>query len=419
MLGHRLHVVAVEPDQQADDRSSQRRGDDGHGDQHPEQRRRQDTSIQPDVQQDQLHRPAGVHQDAKGQRARARVVENSPRQVDARHDFPHAGNAHHQRGDPQEVARELHSADTQPGVGEEEGHQEHPHELFHHLLRDVGQDILRDDGAHDEASEDDVDPRQLSSREAEEQDGAQHSELIAVVQVPLLQEPLQDRADHQHHTDDVAGRVEEGPDGILDTHRSRHGRHDREDHVHQDVVYAGDGHSRATEVGPQQAELIHYPAKNRKGRRGDAEPHEQVEHQTRHLGSPIAVQVITEADPDHEGNHHHGEPDAGNTVARLEVLPVEVLPHLEHVGTDPEQAKAFDEQENVRLEDHLPLVHPDHLTQEHLREDDAREHLHHHPRHADLFGDLAEEQGDHEDGGSDREEANHGVNEQAGEHHGG
>lgn len=131
------------------------------------------------------------------------------------------------------------------------------------------------------------------------------------------------------------------------------------------------------------------------------------------------MQVVTETDPDDEGQDDRCDADGGNAVASFEFLPVEVLPHLEHVGADPEQAEALDQEQDVRLEDLLPLVNPDHLAEDHLGEDDAREHLHDDPRHADLFRDLAEHERDEEDGRGDREEADHGVNEQAGKHHGG
>lgn len=418
MFTGQLHVLAVKPDEQGDHRTGHRGGDDGHADQHPEQCRRQDLGVQADVQKHELHCTTGVHQDAEGQRPRPRIVEDSPRQVDPWNDLGRAGNTDQQGGEPEEVARELNAADPQTGVGEEEGHQEHPHELLHHPLRDVGQNILGYDGAHDEPAKDHVDPGQLGSCEAEEQDGTQHSELVAVVHIPLVQEAVEHRTNHEDHPDDVASRVEERPDGVLDTHRGSHGGHNREDHVHQHIVHAGDGHSGAADVRPQQAKLVHDATEHRKGRRGDAESHEEVEHQARHLGRPFRVQVIAEADSQHKGQDDHGDADGRNAVAGLELLPVEVFPHLKHIGTNPEEAEALDEEENVRLEDRLPLVHSDHLTEEDLGQDDAREHLHHHPGHADLFRDLTEQQGDHEDGGGDREEAHHRIREQIGKHGG-
>lgn len=196
MLGRRLHVIPVEPNQQADDRSSCRRGDDGHDNQHPEQRRRQNPGVQPDVEQDQLHRSPGVHEHTEAHRTRSRVAQHAPSQIVTRHNLGQASARHQEGSDPEEVARELHPADPQPGVGEEEGHQEHPHELLHHSLGDITEYVLRNDGSHYEAAEDDVDPSQLCSREAEEQDGAQHGELIAIVQVPLLQKAFENRANH-------------------------------------------------------------------------------------------------------------------------------------------------------------------------------------------------------------------------------
>lgn len=257
---------------------------------------------------------------------------------------------------------------------------------------------------------------ELGGREAEQQHSAEHGQLIAIVEVPLVQQAGQDGPNHDEHASDVASRGQEHPERILMSHGSGHGGNHGKHHVHDDVVHTSDGYSGTSKLGLEEAELVHDPTQDRKGRGSDGETHEEVKHQARNSRTPVHVQIVAEADSKHEREDDHGNADGRDAVSGLELLPVKVLPHLEHVGTHAEQAEALDEKQDVGLEDELPLRFADEGAEDHLGQDDTREHLHHHARHPNLLGNLAEEQGDQEDGGSDREEANHRVGKQMSQH---
>ncbi len=180
--------------------------DQRHDDEHREQGRRDDFHLEADVEDDQFHQPAGVHQDAE--RRCVTPVESG----EACGDRAAAEFANRRDGNDERADRPLlHAADqtdlrAQSGVGEKRGQQQNDHDIFEAIGQIARHPaVVRNHRAKCEGPEHGVDADHFSGagREQERDEDRRHHALRQPSAIAVEQTEANHRGAHdeQHHED--------------------------------------------------------------------------------------------------------------------------------------------------------------------------------------------------------------------------
>jgi hypothetical protein len=343
LLGHGRRVDDLE-ERRRDERRHER-----HDDHHREERGRDDAEIEPDVEHDQLHQPARVHEDSERRRL-APAKSGEARRDRAAAELADARDENHHAADDPRVQRvEEPDLRAKAAVGEEERQEQHDDQVFELVGEELREMILlRHDRAEDERAEERVDADDLGDPTRHQQEEQRTGDEILteafLVRAPR-REPLDERTHAAQHEHDVGDREEGGPRAFRHVRHADERDHTGEDAPGGDVVDGGTRDRDRADLRSEQAPFDEDPRQH--GKRGDAhrrahEEREREEGDARRC--ELAVQVMGEPRTEGEGHDDAGVADRDRGVAASpQEARVELEADQEHEKDEAELAEQPEE----------------------------------------------------------------------------
>ena len=303
-----------------DERGRRECGEESHQHHHREQRGGDHPEVEADVEHDQLHQAACVHQHAE--RGGLPPPEPGETRGDrAAAELPEARDADHEAAHPPGVERvEEPNLGPQPAVGEEQRQQEDDHQVLELVREDLGEAVgLRDDRPDHKRTEERVDADDLGGQAGEEQQHQRHGDEVlaeALLVRAASGQASEERPDERQHDADVDERECRRPRGVAEA-SGAHDRHDEGEDAPRGHVVHGRARDRdRAELRVQEATLDQDAGQDGKRRDAHGRAHEQGERAERHgRRRQTGIEVPREDGAEREGNDDARVADHDRRVA--------------------------------------------------------------------------------------------------------
>ena len=230
-------------------------GDHRHDDEHHVDGLRQDAHLVADVEHDELHQPARVHEDAHGEAVLRRLARGLGGER-AAHELAHDGRERDESAYGPQVRRvEQPDFGVQPRVDEEQRKQQRDGQvldaLYHHLP-ELGEG--RHDDPGQERAEEGVYADELRDEGRPDDDEHEEGEhaLVHHLHVGIYgADALEEGLHHQQHDHHVGHGAQDGVEGADEAARLRDGDDGGQQAPRRDVARgrAGDGHGAEVRLG--------------------------------------------------------------------------------------------------------------------------------------------------------------------------